>query len=260
MKLGFMSSVCPKMSLKELIEVGGKYGYQGIEFRPEWKHGHGIEVDATPDQRKEAKKILDDSALEGMCVAPGCKFCSHEKQVRDEQYDLLMRYIDLAADLGIPYIRIFGDPIPKFGGGARSATLQIESEYLARAAERAAQAGVVLALETHSNLRAVDVGELLYRAAYPPALRINWHLGHCLNHGEDVDEAYRHVKGLVVHAHYNLPDDAGERGAVRRQAELLEAEGFQGYFSLEMINPDDSQATMATQAERWREMREEMAK
>ena len=259
MKLGFMSSVCPKMSLSELIDIGGKYGYEGIEFRPEWKHGHGIEVDATADQRKEAKKILDDSALEGMCVAPGCKFCSPEAKVRDEQYELLMRYIELAADVGIPYIRVFGDPIPKFGGGARTTTLQIESEYLVRAAAEAEKAGVVLALETHSNLRALDVGDILYRAAYPPALRINWHLAHCLNHGEDVDEAYRHVKGLVVHAHYSLPDETeGEYGAVKRQAQLLEAEGFDGYFSLEIINPDDSEATLATQAKRWKKMRESM--
>ena len=53
MRLAFMSSVCPKMSLAELLEAGRKYGYEGIEFRPEWGHGHGVELTASTEQRKE---------------------------------------------------------------------------------------------------------------------------------------------------------------------------------------------------------------
>jgi len=75
-----------------------------------------------------------------------------------------------------------------------------------------------------------------------------------------VDESYRHVKGLVTHAHYNLPDDEAERAAVVRQAQLLRDEGFDGYFSLEIINPDDSEGTLATQAERWKLLLEAIAK
>ena len=60
MKLGFMSSVCPRMTLKELVETGKKYGYAGIEFRPEWDHAHGIELDASAAQRREAARMLAD--------------------------------------------------------------------------------------------------------------------------------------------------------------------------------------------------------
>ena len=41
MKLAFMSSVCPKLSLGELLSAGERHGYEGIEFRPQWHQAHG---------------------------------------------------------------------------------------------------------------------------------------------------------------------------------------------------------------------------
>lgn len=67
-------------------------------------------------------------------------------------------------------------------------------------------------------------------------------------HGEDVDEAYRHVKGRVTHAHYRMLPQ------VERQMELLWDEGFEGHFSLE-INPESEEASdieMAKEAAAWK--------
>ncbi len=92
------------------------------------------------------------------------------------------------------------------------------------------------------------INEVLFRAGYPPALWINWHLEHCINHGEDVDEAYRHVKGRVTHVHFSMSPH------VERQMELLATEGYEGYFSLEMMEKDEAVAdkTVAEQAAAWR--------
>jgi hypothetical protein len=109
-------------------------------------------------------------------------------------------------------------------------------------------AEIALCLETHSNFRAFDAGEVMFRAGYPHAFRINWHLQHCLNHGEDVDEAYRHVKGRVDHAHFSMSPEIG------RQMELLASEGFEGYFSLEMMPKEPEQEVdriVADQSEQW---------
>jgi len=258
MKLGFMSSVCPKMNVDELIAVGSKHGYVGIEFRPEWGHGHGVELDATTGRRREIASILADGGLEGMCLAPGVKFCSPDRTERDGQQELLSRYIDLAAETRIPRIRVFGDPIPNAGGAKRTACYEHQAECLVVAAGRALDAGITLVLETHMNLRAFDVGEILYRAGYPRALRVNWHLGHCLRHGEDVDEAYRHVKGLVGHAHFSIAEPEAQSPHVERQVELLLGEGYDGYFSLEVIDPDDPEATLVRHADAWRAIRDRL--
>jgi sugar phosphate isomerase/epimerase len=253
MKLAFMSSVFPKMTLTELLAVGQQYGYEGIEFRPEWEHGHGIEPGVSAARRKEIAKVLADSPLEGCALSPGVKFASPEAQQRDAQFDALRKYVRLAADVGIGRIRIFGDPLPN--DGRRAACYTYQAEYLARAAAEAGKAGVTLVLETHANFRAFDAGEMLYRTGYPPALRVNWHLAHCLGHGEDVDEAYRHVKGRVSHVHFSFPKEPSGLAHIQRQAELLAGEGYDGFFSVELINPDDPREVMASHAEGWKKLR-----
>jgi sugar phosphate isomerase/epimerase len=254
MKLAFMSSVCPKMTLPELIAVGKKHGYEGIEFRPEWDQKHGIELDLSAEGRKEAVQLFADSGLEGCCLSPGIWFAREEPGVRDEELEKLYKFIDLAADTKIGRIRVFGDPMPTVGSRRRSDNYQAQADYLAKACERAGEAGIKITLETHTSLRAFDAGEIMYRAGYPAALWINWHLAHCLMHGEDVDEAYRHVKGRVDHAHFNVEKEE-EIPHVERQFELLKDEGFEGYFSLEVINPEDSEEVLARHAKAWRKMK-----
>jgi sugar phosphate isomerase/epimerase len=255
MKLAFMSSVCPKMTLPELLAAGEAHGYEGLEFRPEWGHGHGVELAATPAQRKEAARVLAGGGLEACCISPGVKFCSPEPAERDAQLALLRQYIDLAAEVGIGRIRVFGDPLPNGGAGQRAANYQQQAECLARGAELTAAAGVRLVLETHGNFRATDAGEVLFRAGYPAGLWVNWHLGHCIRHGEDVDEAYRHVKGRVDHCHFSLGEEKTELAHVERQAALLADEGFGGFFSVEVIHPEKPEEVLAGHAAGWKELK-----
>ena len=253
MKLAFMSSVCPKMTLEELLAAAASHGYEGLEFRPEWQQAHGIELDASPARRKELAKRIAGSNVEACCLSPGVKFCWPEQQQRDAHLDTLRRYVALAGDVGIGRIRIFADPISNSGG--RASSYRRQEEHLAQAAALAEQGGVRLVMETHGNFRAFDAGELLYRIGYPAGLWVNWHLGHCLRHGEDVDEAYRHVKGRVAHVHFNLGEEMAEAEHIERQAMLLRDEGFDGFFSVEVINPEDSQAAMRQHAEGWQKLR-----
>lgn len=251
MKLGFMTSLAQDRTLPELVALAKQYGYQGVEFRPEWKQKHGIELSATSIQRREAKKLFADNGIEISSVSPGVKFL---KDDRDQQLDKMYRYVDLCADLGTPCMRFFADPLPK-DPAQRSESHKIQAEYMAKAAARAQQAGVILGLETHGNSIGIDAAEMMHLAAYPPALRVNWHLSHCLRHGEDVDTAYRHVKGRVVHAHFSFPDDAEGMQAIQRQFELLLHDGFDGYFSLEIIRKGDPHPLLADCAENWKKLK-----
>ena len=253
MKLAFMSSVCPKMTLPELLTAGQAGGYEGIEFRPEWDQAHGIELESSAAQRKETAKIQADSPLEGCCLSPGVKFCSDQKDQRDANMRTLFEFVALAVEVGIGRMRIFGDPIPN--DGRRAACYQYQAEYLLRAAEHAAEAGVALVMETHGNLRGFDMGQLLYMTGYPKGLWVNWHLGHCLRHGEDVDESYRHVKGRVAHVHFNLAEDETEWAHMARQVALLKDEGYSQFFSVEVINPEDSQAVLKRHGDGWKDLR-----
>ena len=243
-----MTFLYPKLRYDAVIGKALTFGYQGIEWRAEAEHLHGVELEASAEEIAAIRRAVADAGLETSCLATSIKFCSPDKAERDAQLERLYRFIDLAGAIGAPCLRFFADPIPNTGRGAREESYRTQAEYMATAAVRAAEGGVRLCLETHSVFRAVDAGEVLFRAAYPPALWINWHLEHCLIHGEDVDEAYRHVKGRITHAHYRMLPQ------VERQMELLWDEGFTGYFSLEIM-PEGEEASdieMAKEAAAWK--------
>lgn len=262
MKLSFMTFLYPQLGYEGIIAKAVQFGYQGIEWRAEADHNHGVELDVPTAQIHTIRQAVADAGLETSCLAVSSRFCSPDVAEREANLERLARYVELAGEIGAPCIRIFADPIPNTGRGGRAESYRYQAEYLRRAAENAAQGGVKLALETHSVFRAFDAGEVMYQAAYPAALWINWHLAHCINNGEDVDEAYRHVKGRVIHAHFGFygkpKDPSAERPStkhfVERQMELLADEGFQGYFSLEMNLKDEAESDyyMADHAAAWK--------
>lgn len=256
MKLSFMSFLFPQASATELIGMALKYGYHGIEFRAEAQHGHGVELDAPPAQIEAVRRALADAGLSASCLATSVRYGGLDAPARAAMSERCARLLDLAARLGAPCVRVFGDPLPPPASARRAEAYSILAEHLGRNAEQADQAGVRLVLETHANFRAFDAGEVLYRTGYPRALWINWHLEHCLNHGEDVDEAYRHVKGRVAHAHFMFTESYA--GAIDRQVALLADEGFTGHFSVEIMpHPGmDGEALIAEHARRWLALRD----
>ena len=254
MRLAFMSSVCPKMSLPELLQAAQGHGYAGLEIRPEWKQAHGIELETGASARSEARKIIRDSGIEPCALSPGNRYAGVARAEYEEHLEALKSWAQLAADTGIPLIRVFGDPMPTVGPDRQTA-YALAGEFLAQAATIASRSGITLCLETHGNLRGADAGEMLARAGYPPALMINWHLSHCLRHGETVDEAYRHVKGRVRHVHFSVEEK--EIPHLLRQMELLEGEGYGGFYSVEVINPEKPEDVLRKHADWWRARREE---
>lgn len=251
MKLGFMTSLAQDKTIPQLVDLARTYGYQGIEFRPEWKQAHGVELSMSKAERKEARTRFADAGIEISAVSPGVKFL---KDDRDQQLEKMYRYIELAADLGAPCIRFFADPLPQ-DPGQRRESHKVQAAHQARAAEKADEAGVLLALETHGNSIGIDTGEMMFLAGFPPALRVNWHLSHSLKHGEDADTAYRHIKGRVVHVHFSFPDAPEAMQPLQRQFELLLYDGYTGYFSVEIIKKGDNRNLLIEHAKKWQAMK-----
>lgn len=252
MKLGFMTSMAQDKAVPDLIDMAKTHGYQAIEFRPEWKQAHGVELSMTKAQRKETRARFADNGIEISAISPGVKFVNDD---RDQQLEKMSKYIDLAADLDASCVRFFADSLPK-DPVQRHESHKVQAEYQARAAEEAWEAGVTLALETHSNSIGYDAGEMMFLAGFPPAFRINWHLAHGLKLGEDTDTGYRYVKGRVVHAHFSFPEDIEAMKSLERQFELLLYDGFAGTFSVEIIKKGDNTKLLIEHAQKWKELKE----
>jgi len=253
MKPGFISSVCPNQTLGELIWTAGKYGYQGIEFRPEWKHRHGVELTASPGQLREARQRLADRGIRASCIATGVNLNFPDPAAHLPQREKLRRYIALAAEVGAPNIRTFGDAVPEDDEDARNRMLGLEAESYASLADWAGQHGVNVLVETHTNLRAHCARQIIDLAG-SDHVQVLWHVVHHIRRGQSVDDAYPHIRGHVRHAHFSItPEKAVTDADHRRMFELLAADGYRGFFSVEVINPESPDAVLALHMEKYKE-------
>lgn len=247
MIFGFMSSVCPPLTLPELIDKAKQYNYKHLELRVEWDHGHGVELDSSPQQLTEARARFEDSGITLSCIATGVRFIAPEAQKRANQVDLLKRYIDLSEKMGAKNIRIFGDPVPKTPVEIDQ-TLDWEADGIRECDGLAGEAGVALCLETHGNLLASYIAESLYRSNAQNTF-VNWHAAHHVRHGQPVEVAYVHLRNKIRHAHVNFGDEGPMPDTEKDSISLLAQDGYTGFISIEVINPKDSDAVLKRHAE-----------
>ena len=243
MKPGFMSSVCPDQTLPQLIETAKKHGYKGIEFRTEWDHQHGIELTATSAQLKQARATLADAGIAASCIATGVKFNSEDPADHLPHREDLRRYIALAAQVGAPYLRTFSDTLPE-QEDAREKVLSLAADSYASLDDWAQQHGVEMLVETHTNMSGQWARQILDQAQ-APSLQVLWHIGHHLSRGQSVDETYPHIRGHVRHLHFGQGRELSLDQENLRSFELLSADGFTGFFSVEYINPENPEQVLA---------------
>src|SRR4051794_321847 len=146
MRLAFSTLGVPGLAVPDVVRLAGTHGYHGVELRahPEEPVHPGIDLAQRADVASEFKAGgIDILGLAGYArvAAPG-----DDGPVIEE----IRRLLDLARDLGAPYVRVFP-------GADHEQTPQRADAGAARrlgtAAEYAAALGVRTLLETHASPR-----------------------------------------------------------------------------------------------------------
>src|SRR5512139_2391244 len=120
MKYAYMSFSTPNLTLAEMLETARAYGYDGIEPRLDSGHRHGIEVASSARERATVRQQVADSGIVLACLATSVSYAD-PAQTAAMLADTRAR-IDLAGDLGVPVIRVFGGQIP--AGVSRAAATE----------------------------------------------------------------------------------------------------------------------------------------
>ncbi len=151
------------MDLEQVIAACEHAKYDGIEFRA-GVGKHGVELEATPEERAAIKARMEATPLEIAGIGTSCRFESLDEGERREQIETAKAYIDLAASIGCPRIRVFGNSFPE--GANKDVVIENVGEALAEIAEYAAPTRVDVNLELHGDfsyweytLRAVEIAD-----------------------------------------------------------------------------------------------------
>lgn len=243
MKLGLVTDET-KLSFEEAVEFGLDHGLSAFEIRA--VDGRRI-PDFSPHTKSKIFDVLMKYGVDIPCISPGTFKVPFGSETLQQHVEFRFPLsLELAAELRADTVVVFAPFVPR---DASSADVPAEvSTLLEDAAERAKEAGVILALEVEGGTYAPTgqaTSDLLHRIDHPN-LRINWDPGNAVRAGETVwPDGFESVKDLIHHVHVKDAVYHEDEGTMRftypgkgvcewpSQLKGLKDMGYSGYLMIE---------------------------
>ena len=240
MKLSFTTLGCPRWSWDQIIDEACSLGFQGIEVRGIQSELDIEKLEPFLDGNIAATRAkLHDRKLSISRPDTSCTFLG---SIAFEQTLLSGRAaIDIAARLGTPLIRVFGDRIPD--GMAEETAIGKVAGGMQSLGEYAEGKDVMVLLETHGNFAESRMLLEAFDRVKSPAAGILWDIANPYEFGETVGFTWSRLKHLVRHIHVKdiieqegqlIPCLPGQgKVPIGNVVKLLNEEMFEGWLSFE---------------------------
>ena len=200
-----------------------------------------------PDADEEYMlKVKRHAYLRGVNItgtAIGNTFTHPPGEARDKEMSYTLEWIEKAALMGAPHIRVFAGTIPK--GSTQEEAEKNCLECYKEALEAASRFGVLLGLENHGGIVAEPDALLrLIKAVDSPWAGINWDSGNFKTADPYADLAkiapYAVNVQLKMRVHpKDEADKEGQPSDVPRVLQILKDANYQGWFTLEYEDKED---------------------
>jgi sugar phosphate isomerase/epimerase len=173
-------------------------------------------------------------------TAVGNNFALPKGEPRDEQIALVKKWVDRAALMGAPHIRVFAGSL---GSLSLSETKRLCIAGLEECAEYAGSKGIVLGLENHHGIVA-EVKDMLdiVRAVKSPWFGVNLDTGNFYTDDPYADLAQCASYAVNVQVKVEIRRRGQKRGEppdLARLARILRDANYQGWVALEYEAPED---------------------
>jgi sugar phosphate isomerase/epimerase len=215
MKVSFSTLGCPDWTLRQVIDLARRERYDGIELR-------FIQGDAALWKRAEftgsglagTVAELGGAGLVVSCVDTSCFFHDPDPSERQRTLEEGRRMVALAAALGAPGVRIFGDRVQP--GATRQETEAWIAEALHALGEEAAAAGLEAWLETHGDFASAEATSRILARAGTRGVGVVWDPANAFaESGEHPGDGFAGLDGLVRHVHLKDLRPVSSSGAAK---------------------------------------------
>jgi sugar phosphate isomerase/epimerase len=244
--LAFSTLGCPAWEWRKILDFASQHGFSAIELRGlEGK----LDLPALPlfaaDRIEQTKKEILASNLRIAGVSSSAQMYVEDPAKRATQLSDARRFIDLAAALGAPYVRVFGgkadsdkSPAPSDDTKARvAAGLRELGNY-------AGPHNVTVIIESHDHFTASATLKDVLHAADSEHVGLLWDAHHTFaTSNEDPEFTVKQLGPWIRHTHLKDSIGSGEdrkyvltgRGNVpiQRQIEALRSIGYKGFYCFE---------------------------
>ena len=200
MRLSFSTLGCPSWSLERVLDVAGREGYDGVELRfLENDDALWARPELSGGGLGETRRRLQDAGLAVSCVDTRSFFHDPDPAARARARDEASRSLELAARLGAPGIRVFGDRVQP--GADLATTRGWIAEAMQALAEAAERIGVQVWIESHGDFaRAADTLSIL-QLVPSRATGVVWDPANAFEAGEAPAEGPRVLGERIRHVH-----------------------------------------------------------
>lgn len=239
--IGFSTLGCPAWEWIQILDFAEQHQFAAVELRglmgtmdlpsrPEF----------SPERIAQSKKDVASRGLRLACVSSSAQMHQVDPEKRKAQMADARRFIDLAAALGVPYVRVFGNDIV----GPRDEAIVRVAGGLRELGEYSGPKNVTVLIESHGDFTDSPTLRAVLEQADSPHVALLWDAHHTFVSGkEDPAYTYSQVGKFIRHTHLkdSLRDDKGVHYVltgkgdvpVKKQVEVLVQNGYRGYFSFE---------------------------
>jgi sugar phosphate isomerase/epimerase len=207
MKLAFTTLACPNWTLEQAADAAKRYGYEGLELR--LLDGELLQPTMDAEARQRVRKVSADTGIPIMCVDTSVRIAQPDPSERAKQTRDGLAFLEIAAEWGAPFIRVFGGP-PE--GTAEADAISGATECLAALAKRGRELGVSAVLETHDAFcRSMTVMQIMNQVPGPGA-GVLWDIMHPSRMGELAPDTLARFGDRLQHVHVKdgrRPADGG---------------------------------------------------
>ena len=228
------------MSLVEFVDFCAQLDLDATELT-----SYYFPAEVTDDYLLGLKEQTFRLGLDISGTAIGNDFCVAEGDERDFQLGMTRQWIDYAAVMGAPVIRIFAGKVPQ--GDTESVALDRCVAGINESLEYAAGKGVALALENHGGITATprQLLAIVERIDDSPWFGINFDSGNFRT--EDPYGDLAQIAPYAINAQVKVKIHAGgedQPADLERVVGILKDAGYRGYLVLEYEESDDPWETI----------------
>jgi len=168
-------------------------------------------------------------------TAIGNDFCIPEGEKRQAQLQLCRDWIDHAAVMGAPVIRIFAGKVQK--GGTEEEALDLCVEGINESLDYAATKGILLALENHGGITATpkQLLSIVERVKDSKWFGVNYDSGNFRTQYpyRDLEKIAPYAVNAQIKVALKSPDNKHKEADLKRMVEILRSANYRGYVVLE---------------------------
>jgi sugar phosphate isomerase/epimerase len=244
--LAFSTLGCPSWEWKKILDFAGQHGFSAIELRGLERN---LDLPSHPifaaERIEQTKREIGASKLWIACVSSSANLHVADPEKRAKELGDARRFINLAATLGAPYVRVFG-------GKAESDKSQWPSEEVkARVAAGLRELGkyassrdVTVLIESHDHFTDSSTLKDVLHGADSDHVGLLWDAHHTFaTSNEEPEFTVQQLGPWIRHTHLKDSIGSGEdrkyvltgRGNVpiQRQIKSLRSIGYKGFYCFE---------------------------